>query len=174
LFICTGKNMKKIALRRGLPARAAVIALAFSVAPAALAGGTTNLTVKATILATCKIITAPAALAFGSIDPSGLVNVTATTTFTTKCSNGTTESASTDNGGNNLSAGQRRMQTTVPTGKFLSYGVAYTGDTTFTGTGFGAGAANTVTVTGTITPAQFQNAAANTTYTDTLVITVSP
>jgi spore coat protein U-like protein len=132
------------------------------------------MTVTATILATCKIITAPAALAFGSIDPSGLVNVTTTTTFTTKCSNGTTESASTDNGGANVLAGQKRMQTTAPAGNFLAYGVAYTGDSTFTGTGFGAGAANTVTVTGTITPAQFQNAVANATYTDTVVITVAP
>jgi hypothetical protein len=166
--------MSKNMIRRKLWVCAAVLMMAFGATPAALAGGTTNLTVKATILATCKIITAPAPLAFGGIDPSGLVNVTATTTFTTKCSNGTAESASTDNAGNNVLAGQRRMQTTAPVGKFLAYGVAYTGDTTFTGTGFGAGAANTVTVTGTITPAQFQNATANATYTDTLVITVSP
>jgi len=152
----------------------AIVAAGFGMAPSAFAGGTTNMTVTATILATCKVITAPAALAFGSIDPSGVANVTATTTFTTKCSNGTTEAASTDNGGANVLAGQKRMQTTAPTGNFLAYGVAYAGDTTFTGTGFAAGAGNTVTVTGTITPAQFQNAVANTTYTDTVVITVAP
>lgn len=152
----------------------AIVATGLVASPSAFAGGNTSMTVTATILATCKVITAPAALAFGNIDPSGLVNVTATTTFTTKCTNGTTESASTDNGGANVLAGQKRMQTTAPAGKFLAYGVAYSGDTTFTGTGFGAGAANTVTVNGTITPAQFQNAAANTTYTDTVVITVAP
>jgi hypothetical protein len=174
LFICTGKNMRKNDIRSTQWVRAEVLSMAVGVAPAALAGGTTNLTVTATILATCKVITAPAALAFGSIDPSGAVNVTATTTFTTRCTNGTKETASADNGGNNLLAAQRRMQTTVPVGKFLAYGVAYSGDTTFTGTGFGSAGSNTVTVTGTITPAQFQNATANTTYTDTLVITVSP
>jgi spore coat protein U-like protein len=166
--------MIKIVTRRNTWSRIALVAVAFGVAPAVFAGGTTNMTVTATILATCKVITAPAALAFGSIDPSGLVNVTATTTFTTKCTNGTTESASTDNGGANFSAGTKRMQTTAPVGHFLPYAVAYSGDTTFTGTGFAAGAGNTVTVTGTITPAQFQTAVANTTYTDTVVITVAP
>ena len=162
------KNMKIKVLACALVAAGCVASTS------AFAGGTTNMTVTATILATCKIIAGPAPLAFGSIDPSGLVNVTATTTFTTKCSNGTTESASTDNNGNNVLAGQKRMQTTAPAGNFLAYGVAYTGDSTFTGTGFGAGAANTVTVTGTITPAQFQNAVANATYTDTVTITVAP
>jgi hypothetical protein len=66
------------------------------------------------------------------------------------------------------------MQTTTPVGSYLAYGVAYTGDSTFTGTGFGAGAGNTVTVTGTITPAQFQNAVANATYTDLVTITIAP
>jgi spore coat protein U-like protein len=166
--------MRKTPIQRNSWAAIALLPVVFSVSPAALAGGTTSLTVKATILATCKVIATPAPLAFGSIDPSGASNVTATTTFTTRCTNGTKETASTDNGGNNLLATQRRMQTTTPVGKFLAYGVAYSGDTTFTGTGFGSAASNTVTVTGTITPAQFQTATANTTYTDTLVITVSP
>src|SRR5580658_5501315 len=142
----------------------AIVAAGLIASPSAFAGGTTNLTVTATIQATCKVITPPAALAFGSIDPSGLSNITASTSFVTKCTNGTTESASTDNNGNNFSGGTKRMQTTTPAGSFLAYAVAYSGDTTFTGTGFGAGAGNTVTVSGTITPAQFQNAVANTTY----------
>jgi len=163
----TSSNIKLTALA------SAVLAAGLVVSSSAFAGGTTNMTVNAQITATCKIIAPVGVLNFGAIDPSGLANVTATTTFTTKCSNGTVETASTDNGGNNALAGQKRMQT-VPAGNFLAYGVAYAGDTT-TGQGFGAGiTASTVTITGTITPAQFQNAVASATYTDVVQITVAP
>jgi spore coat protein U-like protein len=162
------KNIKLTALA------SAVLAAGLVVSSSAFAGGTTNMTVTAQIQGVCKIIAPVSALSFGLIDPSLLASVTATATFTTKCSNGTVETASTDNGGNNVLAGQKRMQTTAPVGNFLAYGVAYAGDTT-TGQGFGAAiVANTVTITGTITPAQFQNATANATYTDTVVITVAP
>jgi len=168
------RKSNRAVLLRGFWASAGSLVAGLAICSSALAGGTTNMTVNAQILATCKIIAPVGVLNFGIIDPSGVANVTTTTTFTTKCSNGTVETASTDNGGNNLLAGQKRMQTTAPAGKFLAYGVSYAGDTT-TGQGFGgAVTASTVTVTGTITPAQFQNATANATYTDLVVITVSP
>jgi hypothetical protein len=152
----------------------AIVAAGLVVSSSAFAGGTTNMAVTAQITGVCKIIAPVSALSFGAIDPSGVANVTTTATFTTKCSNGTVETASTDNSGNNAVGAQKRMQTTAPAGNFLAYGVAYAGDTT-TGQGFGAAiVANTVTITGTITPAQFQNAVANATYTDTVVITVAP
>jgi hypothetical protein len=162
------------AARLTVCASAILLVAGLGLSPAALAGGTTNLTVTAQITGVCKIIAPVSALSFGAIDPSGVANVTTTATFTTKCSNGTIETASTDNGGNNAVGAQKRMQTTLPVGKFLAYGITYAGDTT-TGQGFGAAiVANTVTITGTITPAQFQNATANATYTDTVVITVAP
>jgi spore coat protein U-like protein len=156
----------------------AIAAAGLVASPSAFAGGTTTLTVNAKILAVCKVIAAPATLNFNTIDPSGVANVTATTTFTTSCTNGTAETASTDNGGLHAVAGQKQMQhSTIPTA-FLAYGIAYSGDTSFTGTGFGAGSTtNTVTVTGTITPAQFGNATATTgaqIYADTVTITVNP
>ena len=144
----------------------------------AFAGGTTPLTVNAQILGVCKVTAAPGTLNFGTIDPSGVANVTATATFSMKCTNGTTSTAATDNGGLHLSGGSKRMQHSVTAAAFLPYSIAYAGDSGFAGAGFSAGAASqTVTVTGTVTPANFNNALVTTAgqlYADTVTITVNP
>jgi hypothetical protein len=166
------KNIKLTALA------SAVLAAGLFMSTSASAGGTTTLTVNAKILATCKVIAAPATLQFGTIDPSTASNIVVTTTFTTSCTTGTAETASTDNSGLHAVGAQKNMQHSTIPAALLAYGVAYTGDTGFTGTGFGAGSTTrTVTVTGTITPAQFQNATATTgvqVYADTVTITVNP
>ena len=140
------------------------------------AGGTSPLTVNAKISGVCKVTAAPATLDFGSIDPSGGANATASTTFTMKCSNGTTSTAASDDGGLNFS-GTKRLQHTVA-GNFLGYAIAYSNDTGFSGAGFGgATASQTVTINGTITPAQYGSALATTgvqVYSDTVTITVNP
>jgi spore coat protein U-like protein len=141
------------------------------------AAGTNAATASAFVAGQCKVTSPPGTLNFGSIDPSGGVNVTATTSFSMKCTKGTLSSAATDNGGSNF-AGTKRMKHSATPTVFLPYAVAYGGDSGFTGQGFGVGAAaHTVTVTGTITPAQFQNAlvtVAGQQYSDTVTITVNP
>jgi spore coat protein U-like protein len=141
------------------------------------AAGTNALTPSASVTGQCKVTVAPGTLNFGAIDPSGAANVSATTTFSMKCTKGTISTAASDNGGSNFSGTKRMKHSATPTA-FLPYAVAYGGDTGFTGQGFGvAAAAQTVTVTGTITPAQFQNALvtkAGQQYSDTVTITVNP
>ena len=155
----------------------AVLAAGLAMSNGALAGGTTPLTVNAKISGTCKVTTAPGTLDFGTVDPSGVANATATASFVMKCSNGTTSTAATDNNGSFFS-GTKRMQHSVTATAFLPYAITYSNDTGLVGTGFGAGGATqTVTINGTITPAQYAAALATTgvqVYADTVTITVNP
>ena len=154
----------------------AVLSAGLVMSNAVYAGGTTALTVNAKISGVCKVTTAPGTLDFGTIDPSGAANATATTTFVMKCSNGTTSAAATDDNGLNFSV-TKRMQHTVA-GNFLPYAIAYVNDTGFSGAGFAAAAATrTITINGTITPAQYAGALATIgaqIYADTVTITVNP
>jgi hypothetical protein len=156
---------------------AALGAWATLLAPAAFGAGSNSLTPSATVVGQCKVTSPPGILNFGTIDPSGIVNVTASTSFSMKCTKNTLSTAASDNGGLNFS-GTKRMKHSVTATAFLPYAVVYSGDTGFTGQGFGAAAAaQTVTVTGTITPAQFQRALVTTAaqlYSDTVTITVNP
>ena len=156
---------------------AALLIAGLGIAGNANAGGTTSLTVNAKISGVCKVTTAPGTLDFGTIDPSGASNATASTTFVMKCTNGVTSTAATDNNGLNFSTTKRIQHSTTATA-FLPYAITYSNDTGFAGAGFAAAAASqTVTVNGTITPAQFQNALATTgaqVYADTVTITVNP
>ena len=165
----TFKSIKSAAL-------ASAVLSAVLMSTGAYAGGTTPLTVNAKISGVCKVTTVPGTLDFGTIDPSGVANATATTTFVMKCSNGTTSTAATDDGGLNFSV-TKRMQHTVA-GNFLAYSVAYVNDIGFAGAGFGGAAlARTITINGTITPAQYAGALATTgaqVYADTVTITVNP
>lgn len=146
-------------------------------AASAFGAGSNTLTPGATVVGTCKVKTAPGILNFGSIDPSGASNVTASTSFSMQCTKSTVSTAATDNGGANFSAGTKRMKHSVTATAFLPYTITYSGDTGFTGQGFGAATTKTVTVNGTITPAQFQNALVTTgvqIYSDTVTVTVNP
>ena len=165
------KNIKLAALA------SALLSAGLIMSSGAFAGGTTSLTVNAKISSVCKVTTAPGTLDFGTIDPSGGSNATASATFVMKCSNGTTSTAATDNNGLNFS-GTKRMQHSVTAAAFLPYAISYSNDTGFAGAGFGGAAATqTVTINGTITPAQFAGATATTgaqVYADTVTITVNP
>ena len=158
-------------------AQALLVAAALGLSTAAVAGGTTPLTVNAKILGVCKVTTAPGTLDFGTIDPSGVVNAPASATFTMKCTSGTVSTAATDNNGLFFSAGSKRLQHSVTATAFLPYSIAYVGAAGFTGLGFGGAAGTSVTINGTITPANYNTAIATTgvqVYADTVTITVNP
>jgi hypothetical protein len=164
---------------RGMKARflAALGVWAMLQAPTVFGAGSNALSLSTNVIGTCKVTTPPGVLDFGTINPSGASNVTASITFAMKCTKGTISTAASDNGGLNFS-GTKRMKHSVTATAFLPYTVGYSGDIGFTGKGFGVAAlAQTVTVTGTVTPAQFQNAlvtAAGQVYSDTVTITVNP
>ena len=154
-----------------------ILSVGLVMSTGAFAGGTTSLTVNAKISGVCKVTTAPGTLDFGTIDPSGAVNATATTTFVMKCTNGVTSTAATDNNGLFFSV-TKRMQHSVTATAFLPYAIAYVNDIGFAGAGFaGAAASQTVTINGTIPPAQYAGALQTTgaqIYADTVTITVNP
>jgi spore coat protein U-like protein len=159
----------------------AVLAAGFVMSTGAIAGGTTPLTVNAKISGVCKVTTAPGLLDFGTIDPSGGANATATATFVMKCTTGTLSTAATDGagaGGLHSSGGFKRMQHSVTATAFLPYAIVYAGDTGFAGAGFGGAAATkTVTINGTVLVADYAGALATTgvqVYADTVTITVNP
>ncbi len=155
------------------------LGVSFNASAGGTVGGASNqMTVNAKILGVCKISTSPTLMDFGTIDPSGAANVTQTSTFAFKCTNGTTSTAPTDVGSNDI-AGVKQLKHSVTATALIPYAVAYSANATGTvGAGFAAGAAaTTVTVTGTITPANFNNALATTgaqIYTDVVTITVNP
>jgi spore coat protein U-like protein len=155
----------------------AMLMAGLAMSSGAFAGGTTSLTVNAKISGVCKVTTAPGTLDFGTIDPSGGANATATTTFVMRCSNGVTSTAATDNNGLNFST-TKRMQHSVTATAFLPYAITYSNDTGFAGAGFaGAATSQTITINGTVTPAQYAPATATTgaqVYADTVTITVNP
>lgn len=168
---CANKTLKLAAIA------ATVMSAGMMLSTGAMAGGTTSLTVNAKISGVCKVTAAPATLDFGTIDPSSGSNATASTSFTMKCSNGTTSTAATDDSGLYFSGGKRMRHSATATA-FLPYAIAYSDDTGFAGAGFsGAAASQTVTINGTITPAQFADALATTgaqVYADTVTVTVNP
>jgi spore coat protein U-like protein len=160
---------------------ALLLTTGLGLAAGALAGGTTPLTVNAKISGVCKVTTAPGTLDFGTIDPSGAANATASATFVMKCTNGTLSTAATDGagaGGLPSSGGFKRMQHSVIATAFLPYAIVYAGDTGFAGAGFGGAAATkTVTINGTVLVADYASALATTgvqVYADTVTITVNP
>ena len=108
------------------------------VSPAVMAASTTHtLAVSATVLGNCKFNTAgPTALAFGSIDPSGVAPATATNTVTFRCTTGTTSSMTSDDGLNESGVGAPRMKEAG--GAFLPYTLSLVGSAQL-GTGFGGG-----------------------------------
>jgi spore coat protein U-like protein len=164
---------------RGMKARflTALGVCAVLQAPSAFAAGSNTLSLSTNVIGTCKVTAAPGVLDFGTIDPSGNSNVTASVSFAMKCTKGTISTAASDNGGLNFS-GTKRMKHSVTATAFLPYAIVYGGAVGFTGQGFGVAAlAQTVTVTGTVTPAQYQNALVTTAgqvYSDTVTITVNP
>lgn len=164
---------------RGMKARfpAAFVFCAAIQSTLVFGAGSNNLGLSTNVIGTCKVITAPATLDFGTIDPSGASNATASITFTMKCTKGTVSTAASDDGGL-FFAGTKRMQHSATVTAFLPYALVYRGDIGFTGQGFGvAASAQTVTITGSVTPAQFQNALVTTAgqiYSDTVTITVNP
>ncbi len=142
-------------------------------ASASHAAGTYALSASATVLSknNCTFSTTTGTLTFGTVDPSSATNATATPlTLTFSCTgsgNPASYTITSNDGLHKLGTGQPRMADSGGT-NFL----AYTLNIPISGT-TPKNTATNVQIQGTITPAQFQNAIA-TSYTDTVVLTLSP
>lgn len=138
------------------------------------ATGTMPLTVTATVLSqsNCRFQTSTATLSFGTIDSGGILNASASSAVTFKCTGSAPSAAffiSHDNGLHASVVGTRRMQhTTLPT-VFLPYQISASPQT---GT-VPKNVDQTVTLTGTVLATDYQSARAGS-YADTVVLTISP
>lgn len=157
--------------RAALKAVAAAV-LAFTASLAA-AGDTQNLNVSAVVQGICKFFTSAQTLSF-VIDPSANAAITGSISspISYKCTRGITTGAVAINSGLNP-AGSGRQMRIGSTADVIAYTLSVAGGGV-TGTGFGTGStASPLTFTSSIAPVDFQNAAAGT-YTDTIVITLTP
>ena len=131
--------------------------------------------VSATVLSTsnCRFnAPATATLAFGTIDPSGIANATATSSLVVRCGGSAanaTFAITDDSGLYKTGPGGYRMRHAVTTSAFLGYSVGYSPQTAT----IPKNTDQTITVTGTITAAQYGNAIAGS-FADTVTLTISP
>lgn len=145
-----------------------VASLAFTAGLAAAADSQT-LAVTASVTSMCKFSAASTPLAFGAIDPSLASDKTVTANVLYKCTKGTPSAGVTTTGG--LTRNMTGVSPLV-NADTLAYTLAFTGGTQV-GAGFGAGNDRTLVVTGTITPAQYNDAAAGS-YSENVTLNITP
>ncbi len=147
-------------------------ALLAGFAISANAADTATLTVNANVTGICKFQAATATMTLansaGNIDPSIATSATGSTTLGYKCTKGQLPTFVNNNGLNYTGTSLAVKHATLT--DVMAYGLVLTN--TGAGNGFGP-AAQTLTMAGTITQANFQNAAAGA-YSDTVVITLTP
>lgn len=134
----------------------------------AMAAGTANVDVTATVLSRCSFKTA-GAMAFGSLDPSVGSAVTGSPTNPTfKCTKGITYTITDDKGANegNVNCGGNPCMTNGA--DYIVYSISYTASGTAA-----AGASQALTLTGNIAAGAYQDASAGS-YTDTFVLSINP
>lgn len=150
-------------------AKAAALIALVSASGIAAAIDSQTLVVTASVTGMCKFSSAntltmsPAA----AIDPSGTADVTMTRTLNYNCTKGVSPT-----GGVTTTTANGAVRSMTNGAESLAYTLGWTGDTV-AGAGFGAGTAKPVVFTGTITSAQYQNAAA-VTFTDNVVLNINP
>lgn len=144
------------------------------VSGSAHASPTHTLTIGATVLSknNCRFNTpGPTALDFGAIDPSSVVNKTATATTIFRCV-GSSPMANylivSDDGLYSSGANAPRMRHAVNFAQFMPYTITMPQSGTVP-----KNTNQTLTVTGTVLVADFQNALAGA-YSDTVILTISP
>ena len=145
--------------------------------PSFAASTTHSLNLSATITGTCRFNTAgPTAVTIGTpvavtaIDQTEtLVVVTGTANVLYRCTTGVTAATTADTG-LHVSGGVRRV--CVGATPCMPYSLGLVGGAQV-GTGHGAGQDKTLAVTATIASTDYENAAAGT-YTDTVILTITP
>ena len=136
--------------------------------------GTGSLAVTATVLSksNCRFTTTTGALNFGTIDPAGSTDVTATASLSFRC-NGSAPVAtfliSDDDGLNETAVDANQMGHTTLAGYFLPYQLSYTP----TSASVPRGAVQTLAITGTVRSSDYSSAIAGA-YGDTVILSILP
>lgn len=132
------------------------------------AADTSNMTVQAAVVGTCKFNSTPT-LDFGSLDPASSSNGSGSSTISFWCTKGSSYTVTAGNG-LNYNAGTRQMKGPGAT-DLMAYSLTLPG--TASGTGAGKSTAITFAVTGSVLNANYINATVGS-YTDTVQMAVNP
>lgn len=137
-------------------------------AGAAYAADTSNMTVQAAVVGSCKFNSTPT-LDFGNLDPANTSDGSGSSTISFWCTKGSTYTVTAGNG-NNYNSGTRQMKGPGAT-DLIPYSLSLPGGGT--GTGAGKSIAVTMAVTGAVLNANYINATVGS-YTDTVQMAVNP
>lgn len=132
----------------------------------ASAADSSTLAVTANVPGICKFSSASTPLAFGDVDPSLTADKVVPVDVNYKCTKNTASLGVTAAGGNN------RTMTGPTAADTMGYTLSFSGGTQ-QGKGFGPGQDLVLRVTGTITAAQYQNAAAGG-YSENVTLNITP
>ena len=136
----------------------------------AFAADTNTVTVTANVVGTCRFNSATSTLAFGSLDPGTGGDVNASTSTTFWCTKNASDSIADDGGLYETGLNANRMRHAAPLTEYIPYPFSYNPTT---GTGNGRTSPITLNINGTVTFANYQNAAAGD-YADTVVLSITP
>src|SRR4030042_1206873 len=145
-----------------------VLGLVLVLGRVAMAADTNTVTVTANVVGTCKFNSATSTLAFGGLDPSTGLDVNASTSTTFWCTKNATYSATDDDGLYETGVNANRMRHASTLTEYVPYTFSYNPTT---GTGDGRTAPITLNISGTVTFANYQNAAAGD-YSDKVVVLI--
>lgn len=162
------------AASRGACALGALAHLCALVPGLARAADGATVSVSATVLSKsqCRFNSAIPALSFGSIDPFGGADATATTTATFKCSGSAPDATfviTHDSGLYETAANANRMQNQTAPTEFLSYSLTLSPATATVS----KNVTQTLTIEGRVAAAIYQDAQVGD-YTDTVTLTITP
>ncbi len=146
--------------------KAIVIATLTCAAGLAAAADSQTLAVTANVSGLCKFSTTSTPLAFGTVDPSLTADKVVPVNVNYKCTKNTSSLGVTAAGGTTRTMAGPTLADT------MGYTLAFSGGTQ-AGKGFGPGQDLILVVTGTITAAQYQNAAAGA-YSENVTLNITP
>ncbi|MGH8849475.1 MAG: Csu type fimbrial protein [Casimicrobiaceae bacterium] len=136
----------------------------------AYAADTSNMTVQATVVGSCKFNSTPT-LDFGNLDPASASNGAGSSTISFWCTKGSNYTVTAGNGSNYDAANSTRRMKGPGATDLMAYSLTLPAGAT--GTGAGKSSAITFAVTGTVPNANYINATVGS-YTDTVQMAVNP
>ncbi|HEY7944651.1 MAG: spore coat U domain-containing protein [Burkholderiales bacterium] len=136
----------------------------------AFAADTSNMTVQASVVGSCKFNATPT-LDFGNLDPASASNGSGSSTISFWCTKGSSYTVTAGNGINYDAANSTRRMKGPGAADLMAYSLTLPAGAT--GTGAGKSTAITFAVTGSVLNANYINATVGN-YTDTVQMAVNP
>jgi len=147
-----------------------VLGLVLVLGRVAIAADTNTVTVTANVVGTCRFNSGTSTLGFGALDPGIGGDVNASTSVDFWCTKNADYSVTDNDGLYETGPNANRMRHATTLTEYVPYSFSYSPTT---GSGNGRTSPITLDISGTVTFANYQNAAAGD-YADTVVISITP